>query len=90
MIHLENNTQLGEIKSQVDYILHTLEAIKAEKVNKVYTTEQLCEYLGVGKSVINTYKRNGELPYSKIGRTLLFTQKDVDNLIETNKIKFVC
>ena len=85
-----SNLQLMEIKSQVDYILQTLESIKAEKVNKVYTTEQLCEYLGIGKSVINTYKRNGDLPYSKIGRTFLFTQKDIDHLLENNKVKYVC
>ena len=84
------NLELQEINSKVNSILQTLESIRAEKVNKVYTTEQLCEYLGVGKSVIDTYKRNGDLPYSKIGRTFLFTQKDIDYLIETNKIKYVC
>lgn len=85
-----NNLELQEINSKVNSILQTLESIRAEKVNKVYTTEQLCKYLGVGKSVIDTYKRNGDLPYSKIGRTFLFTQKDIDHLIETNKIKYVC
>ena len=81
--------KLQEINSKVDCIFKTLECIKAEKVNKIYTTEQLCKYLGVGKSVIDTYKKNGELPYSKIGRTFLFTQKDVDYLLEINKVKYV-
>lgn len=87
---MSNILKLEEINSKVNSILQTLESIRAEKVNKVYTTEQLCKYLGVGKSVIDTYKRNGDLPYSKIGRTFLFTQKDIDHLIETNKIKYVC
>ena len=82
--------KLQEIDSKVNSILQILESIKAERLDKIYTTEQLCEHLGVGKSVIDSYKRNGDLPYSKIGRTLLFTQKDVDHLLETNKVKYVC
>ncbi len=78
-----------EMKSQMDKILQTLENIKDKTINKVYNTEELCEYLGVGKSVINSYKKNGDLPYSKIGRTFLFTQDDVNHLIKNNKVIYV-
>ncbi len=88
-MRIEDNIKLIEISSKMDYISKTLESIKAETVNKVYNTEQLCEYLGVSKSVINTYKRNGELPYSKIGRSYVFTQKDIDQFLENNKVRYV-
>lgn len=79
------NINLVEVKSQLDKILQTLETIKEEKVEKVYTIEKLCEYLGVGKSVIETYRRNGELPYSKIGRTFLYSQRDIDQLLKNTR-----
>lgn len=88
-MRIEDNMKLMEISSKMDSISKTLESIKAETVNKVYNTEQLCEYLGVSKSVINTYKRNGELPYSKIGRSYVFTQKDIDQFLENNKVRYV-
>lgn len=78
-----------EIKSKMDLILKEIECLKKEKVDKVYTTEQLCEYLGTTKSVINTYKRNGELAYSKVGRKYVFTQKDIDQFLESTKAKYI-
>ncbi len=87
---IEKNVNLMEISSKMDCISKTLECIKEEKVNKVYNTEQLCEYLGVSKSVINACKRNGELSYSKIGRSYVFTQKDVDQFLERNRVRYAC
>lgn len=87
----DNGTSISmtEVKSKMDLILTTLNSIKEESIQKVYTTEELCEYLHIGKPVIRKYINNGEISYSKIGRTFLFTQSDVDQLLENNKVKYV-
>jgi len=77
-----------QIESKMQTILTALEEIKDGTVEKVYDTKSLCEYLKVGKSVIEKLRQDGELSYAKVGRTIIYTQRDVDALIRNNHISF--
>ena len=83
---MDNITELGK---KMDAILLNLKDIKEDRVEKVYDTKSLCEYLKVGKSVIEKLRQDGELAYAKVGRTIIFTQKDVDALIRNNHVSYV-
>lgn len=61
----------------------------SNNVEKVYDTKSLSDYLKVGKSAIEKLRQNGELAYSKIGRTIIYTQSDVDALIQNNHVNYV-
>ncbi len=78
-----------EMQSKMDNIMTTLTEIKEGKVQRVYNTKELSEYLKVGVSAIEKMRQDGELSYAKLGRTYIYTQKDVDNLIKNNHIEFV-
>lgn len=78
-----------EMRSQMDVILSSLNEIKEKSVPKVYNTEELSQYLKVGASTIEKLRQDGELSYAKLGRTYVYTQTDVDNLIRNNHIEFV-
>jgi len=78
-----------EMKSQMENIISTLKEIKENAVERVYNTKELSEYLKVGVSAIEKMRQDGELAYSKLGRTYIYTQTDVDNLIKNNHIEFV-
>ncbi len=82
----------NEIKkngSQGDYILGKLKEIVEGSMNKVYNTKELCQYLKVGKSVIDKMRQQGEISYSKVGQTYVFTQQDVNDYLLRNKVKYV-
>lgn len=79
---------LQTITLKMETILSTLEEIKDGKVEKVYDTKELCDYLKVGKSVIEKLRQDGELSYAKVGRTIIYTQSDVDALIRNNHVSF--
>jgi len=81
---------IEKIESKMETILSTLEEIKDGKVEKVYDTKGLCDYLKVGRSVVEKLRQDGELSYAKVGRTIIFTQSDVDALIRRNHVSFVC
>lgn len=81
---------LSELRSKMETILSTLNEIKDGRVEKVYDTKELCDYLKVGKSVIEKLRQDGELSYAKVGRTIIYTQSDVDAFIRNNHISFVC
>lgn len=84
-----SETNFMEMKSQMEDILSTLNDIKDKAVQKVYNTKELSEYLKVGVSAIEKMRQDGELAYAKLGRTYVYTQADVDNLIKNNHIEFV-
>ena len=84
-----NETSFMEMQSKVDNIITTLNEIKENSVQKMYNTKELAKYLNVGVSVIEKMRQDGELAYAKLGRTYVYTQEDVDNLIKNNHIKFV-
>jgi YidC/Oxa1 family membrane protein insertase len=58
-------------------------------MEKMYNTKELAQYLRVGISTIEKMRQDGELAYARLGRTYVYTQEDVDNLIKNNHIEFV-
>ncbi len=84
-----NDYNYLEMKSKMEDIISTLNDIKDNAVKKVYNTKELSEYLRVGVSAIEKMRQDGELAYAKLGRTYIYTQADVDNLIKNNHIEFV-
>lgn len=86
---MDRNLNFLEMKSQMESIISTLKEIKESSVKKVYNTKELSEYLRVGVSAIEKMRQDGELAYAKLGRTYIYTQADVENLIKNNHIMFV-
>ena len=86
---MDRNINFLEMKSQMESIISTLKEIKESSVKKVYNTKELSEYLRVGVSAIEKMRQDGELAYAKLGRTYIYTQADVENLIKNNHIMFV-
>ena len=84
-----SETSFMEMESKVDNILTALNDLKEKAVQKMYNTKELAEYLKIGIETIEKLRQNGELAYAKFGRTYVYTQDDVDNLIKNNHITFV-
>lgn len=80
-----------DMNSKIEAILAALEEIRhgSNSAEKVYDTKSLSDYLKVGKSAIEKLRQDGELAYSKIGRTIIYTQADVDALIKNNHVSYV-
>lgn len=87
---MSNKINLEEVVSKVDVLLSEIQTIKDDCVKKVYNTKELCKHLGVGRSVIDKLRQNGEITYSKVGQTIVFTQEDVDDYLMRNQVKYVC
>lgn len=86
---MKDNKNLVEVVSKVDTILNEIQTIKDGSVKKVYDTKDLCKYLGVGRSVVDKLRQNGEITYSKVGQSFVFTQQDVDDYLMRNQVKYV-
>lgn len=77
------------LNSKMELILNTLDEIKDGQVQKIYDTKALCAYLNVGKAVVEKLRQDGELNYTKVGRTILYRQCDVDALLHNNHVNYV-
>ena len=86
---MDNNCSLMRMEAEVSAIHAMLQELKEQTVGKVYNTQELCEYLKVGKAVIDKLRQDGELEFSKLGRTIVYTQRDIEKLLEKNHFSFV-
>ena len=86
---MEERISLMKMEAEVAAILAMLQELKEQSVGKVYNTQELSEYLKVGKAVIDKLRQDGELEFSKLGRTIVYTQRDVEKLLEKNHFSFV-
>lgn len=54
---------------------------------KRYVTEQeLSKVLKITKRTLIEYRRNGKLPYYKIGGKILYKEQDIMEILERNKV----
>lgn len=86
---MRTEEDIWELRSTMDEILTTVNEMKSLTAKKVYNTKELSEYLKIGVSAIEKLRQDGELAYSKLGRTIVYTQNDVDALIKNNHVSYV-
>ena len=86
---MEERISLMKMETDISAIYAMLQELKEQTVGKVYNTKELSEYLKVGKAVIDKLRQDGELEFSKLGRTIVYTQRDVEKLLEKNHFSFV-
>lgn len=83
---MNEKLKLKELESKIDSIIKILSQFKDGWCKKYYTTKELSEATGIGKSVIDRLRVNGELSYSKIGQTYIFSKEDIEELIKNNRV----
>ena len=83
------NVSLIKMEADISAIHAMLQEVKEQTIGKVYNTKELSEYLKVGKAVIDKLRQDGELEFSKLGRTIVYTQRDIEKLLEKNHFSFV-
>ena len=86
---MEDRTSIMRMEADISAIHAMLQELKEQTVGKVYNTQELSEYLKVGKAVIDKLRQDGELEFCKLGRTIVYTQRDVEKLLKKNHFSFV-
>lgn len=49
------------------------------------TSDQVAQMFGVSERTIRTWRRNGYIPFIKLGKTVRFTKSDIDNALNRYK-----
>ena len=62
-------------------------SVRIEPVEKVWlSTKEAAECLGVSKGYIADLRRDGKLPHSMIGNMAFFKKRDIDRMLERNRV----
>ena len=86
---MNESISLMRMEADISAIHAMLQELKEQTVGKVYNTKELSEYLKVRKAVIDKLRQDCELEFSKLGRTIVYTQRDIDKLLEKNHFSFI-
>ena len=81
----ELQKQLEPLFELRDEIAALKEDINKKASTKFLTIPQVCELLHVSRSTIYRMVRNGDLIAKKAYKRVLFSEKDIDNLLITKK-----
>ncbi len=66
---------VGEIREPIK--------VEVEKPEKLFTTQEACELLRCSKPTLHRWKRDGIIPFVRIGSNIRYRESDLMKLIET-------
>ena len=95
---MQNDKMILMFFSPEEFQSSIREVIKAElaivsnqKSEKLMNAKQLCEYLGIHISTLNTWKAEGKIPFKRLGKRIFFDREEVLSSLKEagsyNKIK---
>ena len=61
-------------------------ANKPQEAKKYLKSSEVMEMLSISPGTLQNLRINGTLPYSKIGGIILYEEKEIDRVMEENKI----
>ena len=76
----------SELIEEIKVIIGDLDAKPHQK--RWFRNNELKEYLNLSTSSIQNLKNSGELPYSKIKGTVFYDIREINKLMDKNKIDF--
>lgn len=84
------NDEVNRLNDDINECVGILRTL-SEGINlKVYTSQKVCDMLGINAKLLRKYRYNGMLSYSRVGDKYWYTQKDIDEFMENNKRPAFC
>ena len=83
----ENAEQITELIRCIAELKEEVRALKAQQSltdKPCYTNEEVLKLFGVTPPTLRKWRNEGLLGYSQIGSTLLYSKKDITDLLESN------
>lgn len=74
----------------IDVCIKSMREVHESVDLRIYTSQQVCDMLGINAKLLRQYRYNGMLAYSRVGDKYWYTQKDIDEFVENNKRPAFC
>ena len=88
IVAIENKT-FEQMKQHFEDFSRQVKNLCGDNQNKEkwLGNDDVCSFLQISKRTLQSYRDNGILPYSQIGRKCYYKVSDVENLINQSQIK---
>ncbi|KAA6341105.1 hypothetical protein EZS27_011079 [termite gut metagenome] len=88
MVAIEGKT-FGEMKQRFEVFIKQVQTLCGDNQSKEewLTNNDICQLLHTSLRTLQSYRDNGTLPYSQIGRKCYYKTSDVEQLINQSQIK---
>lgn len=74
------------ISDEINHALSSVKPTEKEAPEKeVFTTKEAMRYLGVSRSTLQRWRKDGTIPFRKINGSIRYTRTDLDKVLETNR-----
>jgi excisionase family DNA binding protein len=85
-IEIITKKDLKEFKSELLEEIQKIVTTDDSDERKWLRTAEVKEYFNISSSTLDRLRINGDIPYSRLGPTYLYPKKDIENLLEKQKI----
>ena len=81
----EDNNLLTELQSSIQIMNRILVELPPTILGEHYlTTDQVMAYLQISRRTLQNYRDNGIIPYTVIGRNILYPESKIRQILEQN------
>lgn len=85
-MYLASENDIQRIVENVVRELKKSEQPVEEKSEKLYTAEEACKLLRCSKPTLHRWKKEGIIPFVRIGVNIRYRESDLKNLLKTKQI----
>ena len=88
-VEILTTDDLYEFKMELlEEIKKLVESQKKEEPKKYLKSSEVMELLSISPGTLQNLRINGTLPFSKIGGIILYAEKEIERVLEENKVSF--
>jgi hypothetical protein len=84
-IAIVSQEEIDDLNSKVDRLLELVEGMEKPVLTGVFSEEKFAETLGISRKTAFNFRNQGAIAYSKCGRRILYTAKDISEFLERNR-----
>ena len=83
-IYLSNEIDIRKLVIDIiNELRNNEQPIEEKKEERLLTTNEACEFLRCSKPTLHRMKKNGTIPFIRLGSNIRYKQTDLEKLIET-------
>lgn len=88
-IELISKTELEKFKYEVLQLIKVLFEEQKHNISskELFTEKELCAYLGISKSTIQNYRKDGKIHFIQIKNKIYFRKSDIDTFLDHHSTK---
>lgn len=90
IILMSDTLHLGELFDRLVLLQTEVRECKRlleDKITSILTEKQVLEMLGIGAKTLRSYRTNGLLAYSKIGKRFFYRMSDIDRMLNNARVE---